>query len=80
MGITMRCERALSVLAFTAVLDRSFVLAATFPAGTTAPLGSCTDSDGDVRDTAGNLTVADVSNADVSDDDYPGLQALDRTT
>lgn len=76
----MRCERALPMLAFTAVLGGLFVLAATFPAGATAPPVSCSDGNGGIRDTVGNLTVADVSDADVSADDYPVLQALVRAT
>lgn len=68
------------MLAFTAVLDRVFVLAATFPAGATAPPVSCADGDDDIRDTAGNRTVAAVSDADISVDDHPVLQALVRAT
>jgi PGF-CTERM protein len=62
----MRCERALPLLAVTAVLGGLFVLAATFPAGATAPPVSCADGEGGVRYTAGTLTVADASDAPVS--------------
>jgi len=73
MEVTMRCERALPMLAFTAVLDRLFVLVTTFPAGATALPVSRADGNGGVRNTAGNLTVADVAA-----DGYPVLQALNR--
>jgi len=68
------------MLAFTAVLGGLFVLVTTFPAGATALPGSRADGNGSVRHTASNLTVADVSDADVSADDYPVLQAVDRAT